>query len=87
MSSGPLPLVLGAVVLSACPFALVVVSRWALRREAERTAAATFEADFIPENADVAAQEAALAEAERVVLAQEMCDLLDDALEHLEGLR
>jgi hypothetical protein len=37
---------------------LIIAGRWALGREKERTAAATFEADFIPECADVARRQA-----------------------------
>jgi hypothetical protein len=67
--------VVGAVVTGL----FMVASRWALRRESERTAAATFEADFIAEVADVADQDtpAMLAEIEA---------LLDDSITHLKRL-
>lgn len=76
-------LVIGGVVLICAVGASVAIfgaaSRWALAREAERTAAATFEAAFIPENQDVLAQE-------RELIESEIEAMLDDALVHVERL-
>jgi hypothetical protein len=47
---------------------LIIAGRWALGREKERTAAATFEADFIPECADVARTDADLPKMGKVIV-------------------
>jgi hypothetical protein len=53
------------LVLAYCGLVLLieVFAKWSIQREAERTAAATFEADYIPEAPDVVEQERALLEA------------------------
>jgi hypothetical protein len=71
-------------IYGALATALVIAGRAivarAERQEAERTAAATFERDFIAEVADVADQDTP-------AMLDESMALLDDALVHLERLR
>lgn len=64
----------------------MVASRWALRRESERTAAATFEKAYIVDSADVVAQEAAAYSDAREALADEMVALLTEAIGDVEAL-
>lgn len=91
-------LVVGLAVLAAGSIAIVYFGRWALNRESERTAAATFEAAYIPTCADVAPADrqtdallsqvreaAALDAAERVVAEEEMVADLESAIDHVEG--
>jgi hypothetical protein len=66
---------LGGAALTA----LAMFALWLLRRDAERTAAATFEADFIPEVGDVADQDTP-------AMLDEIEALLDDAIIHLKRL-
>jgi hypothetical protein len=74
--------VVGAVVTGL----FLVASRWALRRESERTAAATFEKAYIVDSADVVAQEAAAYSDAREALADEMVALLTEAIGDVEAL-
>lgn len=93
-------LIFGGVLLAAGLVALTGVGRWigarAEQQAMEQTAAASFEADFIPEAADVndaetddllaSVREAnVMAEAERFVMAEEMVVALDEAIAHVEG--
>jgi hypothetical protein len=73
-------LALGVAFLAVCVVGFLPASRWALRREAERTAAATFERDFIPEAADVADQDTP-------AMLEEIEALLDDSLTHVKRLQ
>lgn len=94
---------LGALVGVAYCWLIYTLGRFCRAAEdcaIAETAARTFEADFIPEAADVAPAEletdallsqvreaAALDEAERTVYEAEIETYLDEALEHLAGLR
>lgn len=73
-------LAVGVVLLLSCPFGLVWFSKWATRREIERQSAATFERDFIAENADVLEQDTA-------AIIEEICAILDDGLVHIKRLQ
>lgn len=74
--------VVGAVVTVL----FMVASRWAIRRESERTAAATFEQDYIVDSADVVAQESAAYSDAREALSDEMVALLTEAIGDVEAL-
>lgn len=75
--------IVAAALLVAAYFALVAGLRsfcqWAVNRESERTAAATFEADFIPEVLDYA-------DDDLPAMLSEIEALLDDCTAHVERL-
>jgi hypothetical protein len=75
--------VVGAIVTGL----FMVASRWAIRRESERTAAATFEADFIPDSLDVMHAQEAIKLAETQAVIEETIALLVDARAQVERLR
>jgi uncharacterized membrane protein YbaN (DUF454 family) len=75
--------VVGAIVTGL----FMVASRWAIRRESERTAAATFEHDFIPEAADVLHAQEAIKLAETQAVIEEIVVRLVDMKAHVERLR
>jgi predicted NBD/HSP70 family sugar kinase len=64
----------------------MVASRWALRRESERTAAATFEHDYIVDSVDAAAAQAAVEDDIVDAWLDEMVATLDDAIGDVEAL-
>lgn len=66
---------------------LVIAGRWVLRHDAERTAAATFEADFIPDSRDVLHAQEAIKLAETEAVIEETIALLVDARAQVERLR
>lgn len=68
-----------SVVLLAVVFVFDLASAWALGRESERTAAASFGRDFIPYAGDVADQDV-------VAMVEEMVALLDDSIIHVDRL-
>lgn len=70
----------GLLLLLLCIPALVAASNWALRREADRTAAATFDRDYIAENADVLEQDTP-------AIIEEILALLEDSNEHIKRLQ
>lgn len=72
-------LALGVAFLAVCVVGFLPASKWAIRREAERSAAATFEKDFIPEAADVADQDTP-------AIIAEIQAILDDSLIHVKRL-
>lgn len=74
-----LVLALIGIVLCLVILALTAFTRWALNRESERTAAATFERDFIPEVADYA-------DDDLPAMLAEIKALLDDMIVHLTRL-
>lgn len=102
-------LVLAVVVfvafIGAVIYVFIEASDWALRRQAdrdakaaERTAAASFECDFIPDSSEVSdhvtdellnivRERAVEAAATRVIYEAEMVGMLDEAQAHLDGLR
>jgi hypothetical protein len=74
---------LGGAALTA----LAMFALWLLRRDAERTAAATFEQDYIAENADVSAAHEAIKLAETQAVIEEIVVRLGDMKAHVERLR
>lgn len=66
-----------ALVIAYCAVILLVqtFAEWGVRREAERTAAATFEADYIAENGDVAREQA---DRDACVALAEVVDMLEE---------
>jgi hypothetical protein len=73
-----------ATALVICGRAIVARAE---RQEAERSAAATFEADFIPDSAEIAAAQSAADDEVVDAWLDESMALLDDALVNLERLR